>query len=47
MSAKGVRLQRRTSGRPVPIEIERFATGGGSQPHPFEARVAAAVGGED
>jgi len=47
MSAKGVRLQRRTSGRPVPIEIERFATGGDSQPHPFEARVAAAVGGED
>src|SRR6516165_11879198 len=47
MSAKGVRLQRRTSGRPVPIEIERFAAGGGSQPHAFEARIAAAVGDED
>src|SRR5262245_9266262 len=47
MSAKGVRLQRRTSGRPVPIEIERFAAGGGSQPHAFEARIAATVGDED
>src|SRR5262245_52019118 len=43
MSAKGVRLERRTSGRPVPIEIERLAAAGGSQPHALEARVAAAV----
>src|SRR5262249_25722678 len=43
MSAKGVRLERRTSGRPVPIEIERLSASGGSQPHGFEARIAAAV----
>jgi hypothetical protein len=47
MSAKRVRLQRRTSGRPIPIEIEALAAARGGQPHPFEARVAAAVGGED
>src|SRR5215510_597371 len=47
MSAKGVRLQCRTSGRPVPIEIERFAAGGGGQPHALEARIAAAICGED
>jgi hypothetical protein len=47
MSAKGVRLQGRTSGRPIPIEIKRFATSGGSEPHAFEARIAAAVGDDD
>jgi hypothetical protein len=47
MSAKRVRLERRTSGRPVPIEIERFAASRGSKPHAFEARIAAAVGGND
>jgi hypothetical protein len=46
-SAKGVRLQRRTSGRPVPIEIERLSAGGGGQPHAFETRVAAAVRAND
>jgi len=43
MSAKGVRLQRRTSGRPIPIEIEGLSAGGGSQSHRFKARVAASV----
>jgi len=43
MSAKRVRLQRRTSGRPIPIEIERFAAGGRGEPHAFKARIAAAV----
>jgi hypothetical protein len=43
MSAKGVGLESRTSGRPIPIEIKRFAAGRRSQPHALEARVAAAV----
>jgi hypothetical protein len=47
MSAKGVRLECRTSGRPIPIEIERFAAGGGSQPHALETRITAAIRGED
>jgi len=46
-SAKGVRLQRRTSGRPIPIEIERFTARRGGQPHASEVRIAAAVGDED
>jgi hypothetical protein len=40
-------LERRTSGRPVPIEIERLSTNGCSQPHAFEARIAAAVGDDE
>src|SRR5262245_12869386 len=47
MSAKGVRLERRTSGRPIPIEIERFAGSCGREPHPLKASIAAAVGDED
>src|SRR5262249_1836092 len=47
MSAKRVRLQCRTSGRPIPIEIERFAAGGGSQPYALEARIAASIRDED
>jgi hypothetical protein len=47
MSAKGVRLQRRTSGRPVPIEIECVSASGGSQPHALEARIAASIRDED
>jgi hypothetical protein len=47
MSAKRVGLESRTSGRPIPIEIERLSASSGSQPHTFEARVAAAVGDED
>jgi hypothetical protein len=47
MSAKGVRLERRTSGRPIPIEIARLAAGGGSQPHALEPRITAAICGED
>jgi len=47
MSAKRVRLQRRTSGRPIPIEIERFAAGCGSQPHALKPRITAAIGDQD
>jgi hypothetical protein len=47
MSAKGVRLKRRTSGRPVPIEIKSLSASSGSQPHGFETRIAAAIGDKD
>jgi hypothetical protein len=46
MSAKGITLQGRTSGRPVPIEIEAFAARWSGQAHAFEARIGAAVGDE-
>jgi hypothetical protein len=46
MSAKGIALQGRTSGRPVPVEIEAFAAGAGGQPHAFKPGIAAAVGHE-
>jgi hypothetical protein len=47
MSTKRIALQGRTSRRPVPIEIEAFAAGGGGQPQPFEPGIAAAVGDDD
>jgi hypothetical protein len=47
MSAKGVRLQRRTSGRPIPIKIKAFSARSSGQSYAFKSGIAATIGDEN